>query len=186
MSSARKIAANRRNAQKSSGPRSAGGKRRSSGNAFRHGLSAKASTSSVRHRDQISRLAHQIAGEAADALTFEKAWSAADAHLQFQHIRRIRIAFIENVKLFGVLPAADQKRQNQEAWKSLKDDLEQGRGLIGIDPEATLPPADPERTAEALRRALPELVKLDRFEKRALTRRNQALRTLYQRKDEMR
>lgn len=40
MSSEAKIAANRRNAQKSTGPRSAAGKARTRHNAFKHGLAA--------------------------------------------------------------------------------------------------------------------------------------------------
>jgi hypothetical protein len=39
MASERQIAANRQNARRSSGPRSNAGKRRSSANALRHGLS---------------------------------------------------------------------------------------------------------------------------------------------------
>jgi hypothetical protein len=35
-----------------------------------------------------------------------------------------------------------------------------------IDPAATMPTQEPERTAEAVRRALPELLKLDRYESR--------------------
>jgi hypothetical protein len=39
MASEKQIAANRANAKRSTGPKTAAGKRRSSGNAFRHGLS---------------------------------------------------------------------------------------------------------------------------------------------------
>jgi hypothetical protein len=39
MASERQIAANRQNARKSTGPRSASGKKRASWNAYRHGLS---------------------------------------------------------------------------------------------------------------------------------------------------
>jgi hypothetical protein len=37
-----------------------------------------------------------------------------------------------------------------------------------IDRLATMPTEEPERTAEAVRRALPELAKLDRYESRAV------------------
>ena len=36
----------------------------------------------------------------------------------------------------------------------------------------------PERTAEAVQRALPELIKLDRYESRAASRRDKALREI--------
>ena len=38
-----------------------------------------------------------------------------------------------------------------------------------------MPSADPERSAEAVRRALPELLKLDRYERRATARRDRAM-----------
>jgi hypothetical protein len=45
-----------------------------------------------------------------------------------------------------------------------------GRGVVG-----RRPPQEPDRSAEALRRALPELLKLDRYERRALSRRDRAV-----------
>jgi hypothetical protein len=47
MASDRQITANRKNARTSSGPRSNAGKRHSSGNALRHGLSASLTTEEV-------------------------------------------------------------------------------------------------------------------------------------------
>jgi hypothetical protein len=47
-----------------------------------------------------------------------------------------------------------------------------------IDHSATMPAQDPERTTEAIRRALPELLKLDRYERRAYARRDRAIRDL--------
>lgn len=45
-------------------------------------------------------------------------------------------------------------------------------------PSKTMPPPGPERYTEAIRRAPPELARLDRYEARALARRNRALRAL--------
>ena len=47
-----------------------------------------------------------------------------------------------------------------------------------IDPLATMPTQEPERTAEAVRRALPELIKLNRYELRAVSRRDRAIREI--------
>ena len=44
-----------------------------------------------------------------------------------------------------------------------------------VDPVSTMPNKEPERTAEAIRRALPELRKLDRYESRAVARRDRAI-----------
>jgi hypothetical protein len=46
----------------------------------------------------------------------------------------------------------------------------------------TMPTTEPERSAEAIRRALPELVKLNRYERRAAARREQAMHTLLERR----
>jgi hypothetical protein len=52
------------------------------------------------------------------------------------------------------------------------------------------PPATPseesERSAEAIRRALPELIKVDRYEKRAAARRDRALKRICEGKMELR
>jgi hypothetical protein len=47
-----------------------------------------------------------------------------------------------------------------------------------IDPLATMSTEEPERTAEAMRRALPELAKLDQYESRAVARRDRAIREI--------
>jgi len=45
-----------------------------------------------------------------------------------------------------------------------------------------MPSEGPDRTAEAVRRALPELLKLDRYERRAAARRDRAVRQLCRRR----
>ena len=59
MASERQIAANRRNAKKSSGPRSAVGKARSRRNALRHGLAIASRTISAFQQDvmELARFA---------------------------------------------------------------------------------------------------------------------------------
>jgi hypothetical protein len=47
-----------------------------------------------------------------------------------------------------------------------------------VDPLATMPVEEPERTVEAIRRALPALLKLDRYESRAAARRDRAIRQI--------
>jgi hypothetical protein len=44
-----------------------------------------------------------------------------------------------------------------------------------IDASATMPSQEPDRSAEAVRRVLPELRKLDRYERRAAARRDRAV-----------
>src|SRR5262249_18013742 len=47
-----------------------------------------------------------------------------------------------------------------------------------IDPATTMPSEEPNRTAEAIRRVLPELLKLDRYERRAFAGREGAVKRL--------
>jgi hypothetical protein len=44
-----------------------------------------------------------------------------------------------------------------------------------VDPLPAMPTEEPARTTEAFRRALPELVRLNRYERRVIARRDQAI-----------
>ena len=55
--------------------------------------------------------------------------------------------------------------------------------LTGVIPEpvegaSPMPPTEPGRSAEAVRRALPELLKLDRYERRAAALRDRSVRII--------
>ncbi len=69
MASERQIAANRRNARNSTGPRSTSGRKRASQNAFRHGLTTR--ISSAEFDREVETLARQIAGDTEDKITIE-------------------------------------------------------------------------------------------------------------------
>jgi hypothetical protein len=62
MASERQIAANRRNARKSTGPRSGAGKNRASCNAYRHGLTLSI-TSIAAFAKQLDKLVREIASD---------------------------------------------------------------------------------------------------------------------------
>ena len=49
------------------------------------------------------------------------------------------------------------------------------------DPAATMPALKPDRSCEAVRRLLPDLIKLDRYERRAAARRDRAIRQITRR-----
>ncbi len=134
MSSARQIAANRRNAQRSSGPRTAAGKKKVGGNALRHGLAAAASRD-PNIDSQIKRLAKAIAKEARDATQREQASVIAESEITLLRVRAARINIFEQV-------------------------------LSGIGTEGVIG-----------RSQLEQLNRLERYERRALSRRQRAIRT---------
>jgi hypothetical protein len=178
VASERKIAANRRNARKSTGPRSSVGKRRTSRNAYRHGLTASV-TSSAERTKRIERFARKIAGNATDAVILECARDAAQAELDLAQIRRVKVALIERMLAFGEFQAPLAFESVSEIRRFLNA-FGRGKVISPIPAEAaaTMPSTEPERLAEAVRRALPELLKLDRYERRAAAVRERSVRTI--------
>jgi aspartate aminotransferase-like enzyme len=89
MTSTRKAAANKRNASLSTGPRTPGGKLRSSHNAFRHGLASPiASVPSA--AVNIDRLATVLAAYSNDNWRIENARGIAESHFDLARIRAAR------------------------------------------------------------------------------------------------
>ena len=172
----RQIAANRRNAGNSTGPRSPGGKKRARRNSLGHGLSA-VDPSDANQSSYIERLARKIAGDTDDAIILEHARSAAQAEFDLAKIRRIKVALIERVRAFGQFGVPQPVFPPRVTWRFLEPMIA-GNLPRPFDAASTMPITEPERTAEAMRRVLPELVKLDRYERRAAGRRDRALRAI--------
>jgi hypothetical protein len=180
VASERQIAANRRNAQKSTGPRTKVGKQRASGNAYRHGLRSRPIPSQA-YTQQVEELACEIAGGSKSPIVLEWARTAAEATIELDRVRCIRLVLIEQVARMGDLPAPVRLSSVKEI-RLLRRWL-RGREMPVPDADpnraATMPPREPDRTAEAVRRLLPQLQVLARYERRAWWRREQALRGLH-------
>ena len=175
MASERQIAANRRNARKSTGPRSGAGKNRASRNAYRHGLTLSI-TSTAAFAKQLDKLVREIAGDTKDAIMLERARAIAQSELDLARVRRAKVALIERASAFGEL---DPPRVLSSVNRIIRflNALDRGRFILPkpSDPSATMPSQEPDQSAEAVRRVLPELRKLDRYERRAAVRRHQAV-----------
>jgi hypothetical protein len=135
MTSERKIAANRNNAKKSTGPRSNAGRSASRRNALRHGLAIDIRTDPA-YRDDIEQLAILLSRASGVQNVCDSARDTAEAVLDLFRIRKIR-AF-----LYETLYFADT--------------------------------AAPERLIELN----DKLAKLERYERRAFSRRNRAMRSV--------
>jgi hypothetical protein len=170
MASERQIAANRRNSRKSTGPRSGAGKTRASRNAYRHGLTLSI-TSTAEYAKQLETLARKIAGDTKDAVKLERARAIAQAELELARVRRAKVALIERASAFGEL---DPPPCTVTQIIRLIDAFERGRHIVPKS-AATMPSQEPDRSAEAIRRVLAELCKLERYERRAAGRRDRAV-----------
>jgi hypothetical protein len=151
MASQKQIEANRRNARKSTGPRSASGKKRAGRNAFSHGLSGP--MVGAEFALAVEALAVRILedhGKVKVQNALASARQIAEADFEIARVQRIKVALIERA---------------------------------AIDTLPSMPEDEPQRTAEAVRRVLPELVRLNRYERRAAARRDRAIRCLAQSED---
>jgi len=149
-------------------------------NAYRHGLSLSL-TSSAAIAKRLDVLARKIAGNSKNESILEHARAAAQAELDLARVRQVKVALIARVSAFGSLDTPQVFGSAAQGIRYVKSILS-GRSPPTmpqrIDPSATMPTEEPERTAEAVRRALPELAKLDRYESRAVARRDRAIRQI--------
>jgi hypothetical protein len=179
MASERQIEANRRNARSSTGPRSASGKSRSSNNAFRHGLSRP--LFGAEFTRELETLARQIVGETTGELAMELSRAAAEAELDLARIRQVKIGLIERLAAFGVLDAQDilgsPANRVARIFRPRLDATVEMQCLVDRLP--SMPAGKLECTVEAVRRALPELARLVRYETQAAARRDRATRALH-------
>jgi hypothetical protein len=164
MATERQIAANRRNAIKSSGPKTSTGKQRASANSYRHGLSVQADDG--QNSDEVGTLAQRIIGDFRDQSVLQYARSAARAHLDLVRVRQIKVDIINWVFEFGALEPRSSPLSLLAAeirYLNLHP-VEWSKYLDAVSP---IPSDVQERAAEAVRRLLPELRKLCRYEARA-------------------
>lgn len=171
MASEAQIAANRLNARKSTGPRTPAGKRRARKNACRHGLSAIFVHEGL---TEIDELARQFVGETTDPILFQHALNAAHAEFVLARVKLWRIAWIQRTYAAGSPQDVSHDVFMREIWAWLDSYGEKPLNL----PSNTMPSPGADRFTEAVRRALPVLARLDRYETRALARRNSAFRAL--------
>ncbi len=178
MASAAQIRANRQNSGGSTGPKTGAGKKRAARNAYRHGLTVV--TGVNEDCEAVEQLARKIAGDATDEHILECARDAARAQLDLGRVRQLKIAMIERVSAFGALKFRPLFRSIAAEIRYIKrQPFDQPlRWPERVDPLGPMPSQNPELAAEAVRRLLPELRKLDRYEARAIRARDRALHEL--------
>ena len=152
MTTARKVRANRQNSRASTGPRSATGKARSSANARRHRLAVPIWSDPVLTANVVA-LAKHIAGVHPSPQVMAHAQQVADAQIEVVRVRRWRLDLMHQ-RLSPLL------LENRDACE-LRRDAEVSLKKASIVSDLT-----------------PQLQLLDRYERRAVSRRNRAIQSL--------
>src|SRR5262249_61527033 len=100
--------------------------------------------------------------------------ATAKEDLALGGVRRAKVALIERVSACG---DPDPPQLTVTQMIRLLNALDRGRVIVPkpIDASATMPSQEPDRSAEAVRRVLPELRKLDRYERRPAAQRDRAV-----------
>jgi len=142
-----KIAANRRNAQRSTGPRTAVAKARVRRNALRHGLAAVL-VDDPAAATEVGRVAAAICDPGAAPLERERALIVAEAQVTLKRIRRAR------AQIMGQMSPAPPIRQSDG------------------------PDTAPVPQVESNLCRLDQLLRIERYERRALSLRKRAVRLL--------
>ena len=165
MTSNHKIKANRANAQASTGPKTADGRARAARNALRHALSLPV-CSNPALSEEVETLAREIAGPGANAETQDLARQVAEAQIDLRRVRYARHKLLSDALSdphYG-MNLAVAKRILRLRWT--EPDLL----------EFLNTPQGPHKFATILSQEAKQLVAMDRYERRALSRRKSAIR----------
>ena len=148
MTSANKIRANRANSKASTGPRAKRGKRLAAQNAFRHGLCSPIFADPTCVAE-VENMVREIAGSNVTSEILELARGIAEAHLDLQRVRQARLTLLTR----------DYKAGNSFSALRISEAYEKSVHIFFSD-------------------CTKQLMALDRYERRALSRRKFAIRAL--------
>jgi hypothetical protein len=181
--------ANRANAKRSTGPRTAAGKGRVSKNAHKHGLAVPIMLQNGAEA-RIEEMAQAIVGSNADPVLFELARRIAESQLDLIRIKEARRLLLEDPKarlrrlnmreikqgVKELMKWGDQmaaKAANEfEGDMFIEEACEKMERLI----EERVHQVEPPSLEQGFWRLAPRLIILDRYEQRATSRRKKAMR----------
>jgi hypothetical protein len=185
-----RVRANRLNGKKSHGPKTIEGRTRSARNALKHGL-ARSLVNIHGARERVESLALSWVGSDAEPIQIEQARKAAEAHLELERIEASRHAILAEpwVKEIHKQPRIILREAN--AWLDIQEqisrvvekdnptekDVTRLEQLIEKRKSISLTPIIQETTMD-FGEIASELIKLERYERRARSRRKKALREL--------
>jgi hypothetical protein len=175
VTSERKIRANRENARASTGPKTVQGRARAARNHFRHGLSLPVHSDPT-WSEEVQALARQIAGTNAYTEIRDHALRIAEAHTDLRRIRLLRHQLLSR----ALSDPYYESRASTRDKVALLDDL-LGKNPPDVSMErlvkfVTATPERPRKFATILAQESTQLLAMDRYERRALSRRKSAIR----------
>jgi hypothetical protein len=172
VTSKRQIGANRRNARASTGPRSVAGKAMAARNALRHGL-AVAIPADAAWSGEVEKLAKRIAGETAGADVLDCARRVAEAEIELRRVRGLRLRRLDPIGELGEVAApmkTSSRRGASEAGAASEDAQSPAAPRTSVAEDAAA--VSPWATSAAVQ----NIAALERYERRALSRRKFAIR----------
>ena len=177
MTSDAKIKANRANAQASTGPKTGRGRARAARNAHRHGLSLPLYSDPF-WSEEVKELAREIAGTNANATILRLACGIAEAEIDLRRVRHARNQFLNgrlNDKYYD--SRASDRAKFSLILKILSKhppEIPSEAALCHYLTTSTL--QGPEKFPTILCQEIKKLRAMDRYERRALSRRKIAIR----------
>jgi hypothetical protein len=165
--------ANRRNARRSAGPKTPAGKARVALNALRHGLAIPVTVDPALGAE-IERLARAIAGRGVDPSRLECASRIAEAQVDLLRVRRARYALLADPSVRVKKPNA--RRLIGVAKRLLRGgEADEGGEAVMLALRGMNAQGDPPTLEAGIEALAAELARLDRYERRALSRRKTAI-----------
>ena len=165
----RKIKANRANARASTGPKTARGR-----NAFRHGLNLPV-RSDPALCEEVEALAREIAGTGANAEIQELARRVAEAQIDLGRVRFARHQLLSHALSDPYYGSIENMRKKVALMGSLLRWNASDLPLATLMKNLASTPEGPEKFAAILSQEAKRLLTMDRYERRALSRRKIAI-----------
>ncbi len=177
-----RLTANRRNALKSTGPKSSSGKQTAARNARKHGLTVPVWTDPGLFA-RIEALSHRIAGEGAEAHRLALARHVAEAQIGLERVRVSRLALLvcggggQHEPLAAEQRSLELAAKGRSAHWNIPSNGSTGHSGSAPDVRVELSStSESERTTAVVGDIAWQLARLDRYEARALSRRKSAIK----------
>ena len=180
MTSDRQRRANQANALTSKGPKTKAGRARSARNALRHGLSIPV-CNEPSLLIQVDEIARKLAGPDPDETLLDRARAVGEAQVDLNRVRARRNALVAQLLAdpeYRPLSTYKIQARRMRTIERVRRILRRFSNFDDIEPLVELKPLkDDEKFATVVEDRTRELAALDRYERRAISKRKSAIRT---------